>query len=110
MTTELDEIKSMTEDICINARLSKAGVESLLRQRERLKSSLFVEYRKKSSSDKLAEHQAKNDYRLQDLDQKIEIADKEYANNWGRKEAHIIKKELILAEYVTKREELKHGL
>ena len=81
---ELTILKSKSYDICINARLSKTGVESLLRQRERLKSLLFVEYRKKCSSDKMAEHLAKADYRLQC--------------------------EITRSEIATKREELKNGI
>tara|TARA_R100000951_G_scaffold30741_1_gene26385 strand:- start:1151 stop:1480 length:330 start_codon:yes stop_codon:yes gene_type:complete len=107
---ELTVLKSKSYDICINARLSKTGVESLLRQRERLKSSLFVEYRKKCSSDKMAEHLAKSDYRLEELDLKINTADKEYANNWGRKEAHMLDCEITRSEIATKREELKNGI
>ena len=91
----LENLKSKSYNICIDARESKAGVESLLRQRERLKSKLFIEYRQQCSSDKLAENMAKADHQLEKLDIKIKNADEQMARNWGIKEAHLLECEIV---------------
>ena len=106
----LENLKSKSYDICIDARESKAGVESLLRQRERLKSKLFIEYRQQCSSDKLAENMAKADYKFEELDTKIKSADEQMARNWGIKEAHLIECEIVRSQIATRREELKNGV
>ena len=106
----LEELKTKTYDICIDARESKAGVESLLRQRERLKSKLFVEYRKQCSSDKMAEHLSRADFELEKLDELIKKADEQFSRNWGIKEAHLIECEIVRSQIATRREELKNGV
>ena len=39
----LEKLKSKSYDICIDARESKAGVESLLRQREKVQMNRWLE-------------------------------------------------------------------
>ncbi|HAI38265.1 MAG TPA: hypothetical protein DCM40_09150, partial [Maribacter sp.] len=60
---EIEELKSQTEKISETARLDKAAVDSLMRQRDRLKAQRYLHHRL-SATQKDAEMKAKADPKL----------------------------------------------
>jgi len=106
---ELNELKEETRILSKNARDAKAGVDSLLRQRERLKARLFNKHRFNATV-KDAEMKAKADEELMMLDEKIEKAELEFGNKWAEYEAHKIHIELLRSYHSTKRAELQQGI
>ena len=106
---ELNELKEQTRILSKNARDAKAGVDSLLRQRERLKARLFNKHRFNATV-KDAEMKAKADEELMMLDEKIEKAELEFGKKWAKYEAHKIHIELLRSYHSTKRAELQQGL
>tara|TARA_R110002012_G_scaffold224199_1_gene396214 strand:- start:129 stop:464 length:336 start_codon:yes stop_codon:yes gene_type:complete len=106
---ELEELKHLTETLSKHARESKVGVDSLLRQRERLKAHLFMKHRYNATI-KDAEMKAKADEELMMLDEKIEKAELEFGKKWAEYEAHKIHIELLRSYHSTKRAELQQGI
>jgi len=106
---ELEELKHLTETLSKHARESKVGVDSLLRQRERLKAHLFIKHRFNATI-KDAEMKAKADEELMMLDQKIEKAELEFGRKWAEYEAHKIHIDLLRSFHSTKRAELQAGI
>jgi len=106
---ELNKLKEETRILSKNARDAKAGVDSLLRQRERLKARLFNKHRFNATV-KDAEMKAKADEELMMLDEKIEKAELEFGNKWAEYEAHKIHIELLRSYHSTKRAELQQGI
>ena len=106
---ELQELKQQTETLSKDARESKVGVDSLLRQRERLKAKLFLKHRYNATI-KDAEMKAKADKHLEELDEKIDTAELEFGKKWAEYEAHKIHIELLRSYHSTKRAELQQGI
>jgi|TARA_R100001460_G_scaffold86458_2_gene127938 predicted ribonuclease YlaK len=106
---ELQKLKQQTETLSKVARESKVGVDSLLRQRERLKAKLFLKHRYNATI-KDAEMKAKADKDLKELDEKIDKAEIDYGRKWAEYEAHKIHIELLRSYHSTKRAELQQGL
>jgi hypothetical protein len=106
---ELQELKQQTETLSKVARESKVGVDSLLRQRDRLKSRLYLKHRL-TATQKDAEMKAKADEDLAALDEKIDEAEMDYGRKWAEYEAHKIHIELLRSYHSTKRAELQQGL
>ena len=106
---ELEELKSKTEKISETARLDKAAVDSLMRQRDRLKAQRYLHHRL-SATQKDAEMKAKADTQLIELDDKIDKAEQFAGKSWAKLESHRIHIDLLRSYHSTKREELKQGL
>ena len=111
MITEqkIAELKQETYEINLNARHSKAGVDSLMRQRDRLKAKKYLLYRL-DSTQKDAEMKSKADSAIEEIDDKIDACELESGEAWAKLEAHRLEVELFRSLIVTKREELKQGL
>jgi len=106
---EINELKSETYKISEKARLDKAGVDSLMRQRDRLKATRYLYYRL-DATQKDAEMKAKADKKIEELDELINKAEKDSGKSWAKLEAHRIHIDLLRSYHSTKREELKQGL
>ena len=106
---EIEIFKSETEEISMKARLDKAGVDSLMRQRDRLKAKKYL-YHRLNSTQKDAEMKAKADPKLIELDEKIDKVELESGQSWAKLESHRIHIDLLRSYHSTKREELKQGL
>ena len=106
---QIEKLKADTIKKSQKARLDKAGVDSLLRQRERLKAGLYIKHRPDNTQGD-AEMKAKADEDLSDLDKKIDTAEMTSGKSWAELEAHRIHIDLLRSYHSTKREELKQGL
>lgn len=106
---EINQLKADTEKKSKQARLDKVGVDSLMRQRERLKARLYIKYRL-DTTQKDAEMKAKADPELLELDNKIDQAEKQSGLSWAELESHRIHIDLLRSYNSTKREELKQGV
>ena len=106
---EINKLKTETEKLSKQARLDKAGVDSLMRQRDRLKAKKYL-YHRLDATQKDAEMKAKADPELVALDEKIDAAEKQSGLSWAELEAHRIHIDLLRSYHSTKREELKQGL
>ena len=106
---EIEELKSQTEKISETARLDKAAVDSLMRQRDRLKAQKYLKHRMQKTQ-KDAEMQSKCDFSVCEIDAKINEAEIEAGKSWAKLEAHRIHIDLVRSYHSTKREELKQGL
>ena len=106
---EIEQLKSLTEKISKTARLDKAAVDSLMRQRDRLKAQKYLKHRLQKTQ-KDAEMQSKCDEAVIEIDEKINSAEIEAGKSWAKLEAHRIHIDLLRSYHSTKREELKQGL
>tara|TARA_B000000532_G_C18675745_1_gene323080 strand:+ start:197 stop:532 length:336 start_codon:yes stop_codon:yes gene_type:complete len=106
---EIEELKSLTEKISAKARLDKAAVDSLIRQREKLKAKKYLKYRL-DSTQKDAEMKAKCDDSLTEIDEKLDALEIRAGSSWAKLESHRIHIDLLRSYISTKREELKQGL
>ena len=106
---EINKLRSETEKLSKQARLDKAGVDSLMRQRDRLKAKKYL-YHRLSATQKDAEMKAKADDAIAQLDEKIDIAEQDAGKSWATLEAHRIHIDLLRSYNSTKREELKAGV
>ncbi len=94
---EINKLKADTETISQKARLDKAGVDSLMRQRDRLKAKKYLYHRLSAT------HIVK-------LDEQIDKAEIEAGKSWAKLESHRIHIDILRSYHSTKREELKQGL
>jgi hypothetical protein len=106
---ELNELKEETRILSKNARDAKAGVDSLLRQRERLKARLFNKHRFNATV-KDAEMKGKADTELAEFDKLLDAAELEFSDKWSEYETHKIHIELLRGYNSTKRAELQQGI
>lgn len=106
---EIEKFKSETEKISMKARLDKAGVDSLMRQRDRLKAQKYLKHRL-DSTQKDAEMKSKADEAIKEIDDKIDKAEEIAGKSWAKLEAHRLGFEATRGLISTKREELKQGL
>ena len=106
---EINKLKTETEKLSKQARLDKAGVDSLMRQRDRLKAQRYLHHRL-SATQKDAEMKAKADPKLIELDEKIDKVELESGQSWAKLESLRIHIDLLRSYHSTKREELKQGL
>lgn len=106
---ELEELRHQTETLSKSARDTKAGVDSLLRQRERLKAKLFNKHRFNGTI-KDAEMKGKADPELENFDKLLDQAELEFSEKWAEYEAHKIYIELLRGYNSTKRAELQQGI
>ena len=106
---EINKLKADTEEISQKARLDKAGVDSLMRQRDRLKAKKYL-YHRLSATQKDAEMKAKADDDIVKLDEQIDKAEIEAGKSWAKLESHRIHIDILRSYHSTKREELKQGL
>ena len=106
---ELNELKEETRILSKNARDAKAGVDSLLRQRERLKAKLFNKHRFNGTVED-AKNKAKADTELAEFDKLLDSAELEFSEKWAEYEAHKIYIELLRGYNSTKRAELQQGI
>ena len=101
---EINKLKADTETISQKARLDKAGVDSLMRQRDRLKAKKYL-YHRLSATQK-----EKADDDIVKLDEQIDKAEIEAGKSWAKLESHRIHIDILRSYHSTKREELKQGL
>ena len=106
---ELNELKEQTRILSKSARDTKAGVDSLLRQRERLKAKLFNKHRFNGTVED-AKNKAKADIELEEFDKLLDQAELEFSEKWAEYEAHKIYIELLRGYNSTKRAELQQGI
>lgn len=106
---EINKLKEETEKISQKARLDKAGVDSLMRQRDRMKAKKYLLHRL-SATQKDAEMKAKADNEIVNLDKKIDEAEQQAGKSWAKLESHRIHIDILRSYHSTKREELKQGL
>tara|TARA_R100001163_G_scaffold29743_1_gene23639 strand:- start:1012 stop:1347 length:336 start_codon:yes stop_codon:yes gene_type:complete len=106
---EIEKLKAKTYRYSRNARLDKVAVDSLIRQKERLKASIYL-IERSLSTQKDAEMKAKKDKRIEEIDEKIEYAEKKAGKSWAKLEAHRMHFEAMRGFIATKREELKQGI
>ena len=68
---EIEKLKSLTYRYSRNARLDKVAVDSLIRQKERLKASIYL-LERNTRTQKDAEMKAKTSDKIREIDEKIE--------------------------------------